>query len=261
VLYLLHGHGGQGPLDWLINGNAESIVDASPHPDLIVVIPDGGYDGWYSDWYGRDQYDPSTAPPPAWETFHIGQLIPWVDSTFHTLDGRAGRAIAGLSMGGFGSMSYAARHPDLFAAAGSFSGAVNTDIDWPVGSTAELAAANLPDGQRPDNCIWGDPVTQHDVWQAHNPTSRAASLAGVSLYIASGDGTPGPADLSKQPQSLAGQAASEAGIRMMNEQFIDALNQAGVAHTANLYSPGVHDWPYWRTDLANFLAWLVLPSA
>jgi len=51
VLYLLHGHGG-GARDWFNHG-VESIVNDPAHP-LIVVMPDGGYDGWYSDWYGAD---------------------------------------------------------------------------------------------------------------------------------------------------------------------------------------------------------------
>src|SRR5438128_1855963 len=69
--------------------------------------------------------------PAAWETYHMRELIPWIDSHYPTVADRSGRAIAGLSMGGFGAMTYAAKHPDLFAAAGSFSGAVDTDYNYP----------------------------------------------------------------------------------------------------------------------------------
>ncbi len=58
-----------------------------------------------------------------WETFHIGQLVPWIDANLRTRRSRGGRAIAGLSQGGFCSMSYASRHPDLFGTALSYSGA------------------------------------------------------------------------------------------------------------------------------------------
>ena len=54
---------------------------------------------------------------PKLETFTIEQLIPWVDGHYRAAARRRGRAVAGLSMGGFGAMSYAARHPDLFASA------------------------------------------------------------------------------------------------------------------------------------------------
>ena len=90
---------------------------------LIVVMPDGGRGGWYSNWHNGGR-----GGPPAWESYHIGQLIPLVDRRFRTVAARRGRAIAGLSMGGFGAFSYAARHPDLFTAAASFSGGLDLNL-------------------------------------------------------------------------------------------------------------------------------------
>src|SRR3954465_284214 len=116
VLYLLHGCC-DDYRSWTDKGDAEKITAGRP---LIVVMPDAGQAGFYSDWYNA-----GAGGPPKWETFHIGQLVPWVDQTFATDARREGRALAGLSMGGFGTMSYAARHPDLFVAAASFSGAVD----------------------------------------------------------------------------------------------------------------------------------------
>ena len=60
---------------------------------------------------------------PEWETFHIDPFIPWIDSNLRTIPHRRGRAIAGLSQGGFCSLSYAARHPDMFTSVAGFSGA------------------------------------------------------------------------------------------------------------------------------------------
>src|SRR5206468_9699510 len=100
---------------------------------LIVVMPQaagqGQGGGWASDWRNEGR-----GGPPKWETFTIGELVPWVDATYRTSARRAGRAIAGLSMGGFSAMSYAVRHPDLFAAASSYSGATDTNNPkvWPV---------------------------------------------------------------------------------------------------------------------------------
>src|SRR5438270_13253936 len=131
-------------------------------------MPDGGYDGFYSDWYGSDLDGHTPNPPPAWETFHIHELLPWVDGTFPTIASRAGRAIAGLSMGGFGSMSYAARHPDLFVAAAAFSGAV--DSNRPAGA-ADDALTGL-DGGHPGD-LWGPRLTQEVRWRAHNPWDLA----------------------------------------------------------------------------------------
>jgi len=246
VLYLLHGHGG-GYGDWAstAHGDVESIVT---NQRVIVVMPDGGYDGWYSDWYGSDLDGHTPYPPPAWETFHIRELIPWVDATFSTIGNRGGRAIAGLSMGGFGATSYAARHPDMFGAAGSFSGAVDMDLDYPVGNIGEGVVSNLPDGRVPDMCVWGDPATQDVVWRDHDPTELAGNLRGVWLYLASGTGVPGAQDAPNPAASL-----TEQGIWQMNQVFAEALTVHGVGHYDNFYSQGIHAWPYWRDDLRDFL--------
>src|SRR6266550_7493567 len=128
VLYLLHGAGDTYE-SWIDNTD---LLQFTQQYQLIVVMPDGGRNdsaGWYSDWKDGSRN---------WESFHVGVLIPWVDRHLNTL-GDGHRAIAGLSMGGFGAMSYAARHPGLFAAAASFSGAVNTRYLSPasgVGFTA-----------------------------------------------------------------------------------------------------------------------------
>ena len=252
VLYLLHGHGGGGYLDWTRHG-VDNVIGNLP---LIVVMPEGGYDGFYSDWYGRDivnaKVKGAAGPIPAWETFHIRELIPWVDATFATIASRDGRAIAGNSMGGFGAMSYAARHPDMFVAAGAFSGAVNSTLLSPVGPLVQAPAANVADQQLPDNCIWGDPVTQDTRWRDHDPTVLANSLRTVALYQRVGDGTPGRYDdfVAKQPSP--GAVLNEFGIDLMNRNFDLALKRAGIAHKAT-FEHGIHDWPYWLDDLREFL--------
>jgi S-formylglutathione hydrolase FrmB len=93
VLYLLHGTTG-GAADWTTLGQAEQTTAGL---QLIVVMPDialnedGG--GWCTNWVGDGN--------PAWETLHIYQLLPWIDGNLRTIANRRGRAIAGLSQGGF----------------------------------------------------------------------------------------------------------------------------------------------------------------
>ncbi len=124
MLYLLHGTSG-GAADWTTVGGAEQTTAGL---GLIVVMPDIALDdnggGWCTNWYNGGRYG-----QPEWETFHIDQLIPWIDHNLRTVATRDGRAIAGLSQGGFCSMSYAARHPDMFETALAYSGAPDTAYD------------------------------------------------------------------------------------------------------------------------------------
>jgi len=284
VLYLLHGHGG-GADDWWKEADAngtslEAIVDKATEP-LIVVMPDGGYDGWYSDWYGVDVDGHSGTDPnaaPAWETFHTGELVPWIDAEYRTLGGRSGHVIAGLSMGGYGAMIYAARHADLFAAAGSFSGAVDTMLFDPLEPLVQPVAANAADRRPPDNCVWGDAVTQHDRWVEHNPAEQVAGLDGVPLYASSGDGclpstaNPDPnAPAACQQAGLlspakAGAAFTEWGVRQQNQSFHDKVaaecaNNPCATRTYDFYSPGLHEWRWWLGELGTFVAWLHTDAA
>ena len=98
---------------------------------------------------------PRAGGPPEWETFHIQQLIPWIDDRYRVDPSRAARAIAGLSMGGFGAMSYAARHPDLFSWAGSFSGAVDI-VNYPLVAVIINGRGAVDGGRR------GRPVRRPD---------------------------------------------------------------------------------------------------
>ena len=111
VLYLLHGLSDDHTA-WARRTSLERYVDGLP---LIVVMPNGE----------RSFYTDSQAnPKAAFETYLTRDLVGFVDRTFRTVPTREGRVIAGLSMGGYGAVKLALKHPDLFAAAVSHSGAV-----------------------------------------------------------------------------------------------------------------------------------------
>jgi diacylglycerol O-acyltransferase / trehalose O-mycolyltransferase len=264
VLYLLHGALG-GYMDWYDNG-VEQLIGNLP---LIVVMPEDGYDGSYSDWYGLLQGQ--TGPVPAWQTFHTRELIPFIDSHYLTIASRGDRFIAGVSSGGAGATKYAAANPGMFGAVGSFSGANDTDVQWPFYPTLSegLWAATDAPGDGPDgHCTWGDPYTQRVIWEDNDSNYLAPNLQGTPLFLASGNGLPGPLDPSVVPSaSDPTQALSNAGdivadglteseIWDMNKAFVKTLNAAGIPHTDYFYGDGTHSWPYWERDLQHFLVWL-----
>ena len=234
VLYLLHGVGDTYET-WVENTD---VVEFTRQLPVIVVMPDGGRNaeaGWYSDWADGSRQ---------WETFHTDVLPKFMDATFRT-GGAGHRLVAGLSMGGFGTMSYAARHPGMFKAAASFSGMVDTMYGFPV-SGPGFSALHEQFGT-PDDRVWGNQLADEANWRAHNPTDLAAHLAGTALFVATGTGTPGgPAgDVPDNP----GAYGIEAFILQLNLSFVRALTLAGVPFQQDFYPGGYHGWPYWQREL------------
>lgn len=113
VLYLLHGYT-SNYTDWARLGAGKAAV---PY-DLIVVMADGG-NSWYVNWAKSEG-----EAKDAWEDALVKDLIPHVDKTYRTIAERKGRAINGLSMGGYGAMTVGLRNPEMFASVGSHSGAI-----------------------------------------------------------------------------------------------------------------------------------------
>jgi diacylglycerol O-acyltransferase / trehalose O-mycolyltransferase len=226
VLYLLHGADGDAR-SWTRFGDAEAITARVP---LIVVMPDAGPAAAYTDWYRR-----GAAVRPRWEDYHVGELVPWVEARFRTVGGRRGRAIAGLSMGGLGALSYAARHPRTFVAAASFSGALE------IGSDA----------------AWGPRAANAARWRAHLPRFIAGRLRSLKLIeLRTGDGRPGPLDRGGTPRNCAA-CQLEAFLHASNVRLHQRLRTLGIRHVWDDYGPGTHDWPYWRRDLRETLPDLV----
>jgi len=114
VLYLLHGFSGD-----YTNWTRHGVERAAAPYDLIVVQVDGG-NSWYVNWAESDGGEKN-----AWEDALVKDLIGHVDAHFRTVAAREGRAINGLSMGGYGALTVGLRHPDLFCSVGSHSGALD----------------------------------------------------------------------------------------------------------------------------------------
>jgi S-formylglutathione hydrolase FrmB len=246
VVYLFHGTSG-GAADWTTMGDAEKTTATSP---FIVAMPDAGYDsdggGWFTDWYRGGK-----GGVPKWESFHVGELIPFVDRNLRTVAARRGRAIYGLSQGGFGSMSYASRHPDMFVASGAFSGAVDTTAD------AEAQALTTPiiqatttglDGESDPDAMFGSRATENVNWAAHDPATLAANLRGQNIRLYTGNGFPGPLD---GPVANPGAEAIEGGVHILNGLFHTRLDGLKIPSVYDDYGPGTHSWPYWARDFRD----------
>lgn len=218
VLYLLHG-AFDDYKSWVDKGAAENASE--PYP-MIVVNPDGGQFGWYANHVNNG---------PQWETFHIKELIPWVDATFRTKAERSERAIAGLSMGGHGTAAYSGRYPDLFAAAEAFSGVVN------------------PTQLGPGENVFG-PKTPENIarWQGSDGTYLIPNYRTYAHFgLRTGNGQPGPFDAPTRPVDTLEQT-----LHGQNTTMHDKLTAAGIPHVWE-EGPGTHTWPYWERSLRRAL--------
>ena len=236
VLYLLHGCCDDYK-SWSSKMELEAITAGKR---VLIVMPDAGPFGWYSNWFNN-----GAGGPPRWEDYHVGELIPWVEKTFRVRTDRQGRAVTGLSMGGFGTMSYAARHPDLFASASSFSGALDTNVLEP-GVPTGLDLATIPYEMRPPGSIWGPRATEEVRWRGHNPWDLAENLSTVRLTVRTGNGQPG-GEFGGGPDAL------ETYVHQQSVGFHDRLVALGKDHVWEDYGPGAHQWTYWQKDLIKTL--------
>ncbi|MDI3405076.1 alpha/beta hydrolase family protein [Streptomyces sp. B-S-A6] len=242
--------GGSWPTLWLLHGccgdytawtGRTDVASIDSLRDVLVVMPEAGWNGWYSDWwnYGR-------GGDPAWETFHTEELRPLLERDWGA---SADRVVAGLSMGGQGALLYAARHPGMFRAAASYSGSVHPLLD--EASAARIMGYFAGQGNDPLR-VWGDPVEQRGVWRDHDPYHLVERLRNLPVYLSSGDGTAGPLD----PPDAA--SAVEADFDRQNHALAAALERVGAREvTTHFYGPGTHTWPYWQRELHASLPMLL----
>jgi S-formylglutathione hydrolase FrmB len=200
VVYWLHGGSGtyESLLPWL--------QDTTAGRELIVVMPDGGTAGWYSDPVH------SNTGPRNWESFHMAQLLPWIDASFRTFAEPAGRAVAGFSMGGFGALKYAAKHSGYFSSVSSHSGPASIRRDgglvvhW---ANTSSAATDLAGGS-----IYGVPLWNQARVSADNPVENMTRFHDKRIFLACG----------------AGADVQENQVRAGHREFRGLLSAAGVPH-------------------------------
>ncbi|MEV5607554.1 alpha/beta hydrolase family protein [Streptomyces sp. NPDC052225] len=237
TLWLLHGCCGDYT-SWTAKTDVARIAALR---DVLVVMPEAGWNGWYSDWWNGGE-----GGDPAWETFHTKELRHLLER-----DWGAGpdRVVAGLSMGGQGALMYAARHRGMFKAAAAYSGSAHPLLnDESVNRIMGFFGGQGDDPRR----VWGDPVAQRDVWEAHDPYYLAKNLKNIPVYLSCGDGTTGPLDAPGATSAL------EADFNRQNQALAGALEHAGARRlTTHFYGPGTHAWPYWERELHASLPMLL----
>lgn len=216
VLYLLHGLFGHHD-NW---PTRTKLADYASQYSMIIVTPEGN-DGWYT--------DSATVASDKYETYVIEELIPDVQHRFRTIEAREGRAIAGLSMGGYGALKFGVKYPERFVFAASMSGAFGA-ASWTESDLRGLAA------------IWR---TLSPVFgQADSPTRPANDL--YKLYR----------ELSAERVAALPYVYLDCGtedqLLSANRSFADVLLTKKIPHEYREL-PGTHSWTYWDAQVQEVL--------
>ena len=127
VIYWLHGLNQSESTDQFPPGIVDGAIRSGAVPATIVVYVSGGSRTFYFDSIDGKMLS---------ETTIVKELIPHVDATYRTIPGRGGRSIQGMSMGGFGALKLAIKHPEVFSSVAAFA---------PSLRTAENLTATHPD--------------------------------------------------------------------------------------------------------------------
>ena len=205
VLYLLHGQSDDHTI-WCRRTSLERYVRDLP---LVVVMPDGGR-GYYTD----------AIEGMAYERHILEDVIGFVERTFRVRTDRRGRAIGGLSMGGYGAMKLALKHPDLFGSVVAHSGVFS--MERIVGPTSK----SLVEYRR----IFGP-----------NPFGGREDIFALAQKIGA-----------KAPE-IRFDCGTEDGLIEGNRALHAHLERLDIAHEYAEY-PGAHTWAYWDEHIQEAIA-------
>ena len=210
VLYLLHGGGGSHK-DWpeqgRLSGVANQLIEANDAADMIVVCPEAG----------KTFMNYFNSPGWLYEDYFFQEMIPYIESNYRVIADKKHRAIAGLSMGGSGTIVYASHHPELFCAAYAMS-AYLYKLDLPFINKTDPVQQKLQQLVEDNNCV---------KFVQNADKDKIEAMKTVRWFVDCGDD-----DFTFKP----------------NLEFILAMQSAGVPMQVRIRD-GAHTWEYWHSAL------------
>ncbi|HEX8287444.1 MAG TPA: alpha/beta hydrolase family protein [Pyrinomonadaceae bacterium] len=217
VVYLLHGLTGHFD-NW---ADKTKLKDYAANYRYIIVTPEGN-NGWYT--------DSATVASDKYESYIVKELIPEIDKNFRTIADRNHRVIAGLSMGGYGSLKFGLKYPEMFSLAGSFSGALQaasfTDKilgnSWKALTDSIMSVYGAEDSQS---------RKENDIYKITRELSAEKMKTLPFFYLDCG---------------------TEDGLIASNREFAALLLEKKIPHEFRQL-PGRHNWQFWNSQVKEFL--------
>jgi S-formylglutathione hydrolase FrmB len=224
VLYYLHGLG-DDEQSFSRSGGWTLIEDLREHGkigDFLIVAPEGGASFYINSADGKVRYS----------NFFLRELVPYIEKKYRTVPGREGRAVTGISMGGYGALRFAFAYPEMFSAVSAQSAALMlfSADDLNAAAESRLPVMNALGG------VFGNPI---DVghWRANDPFALAkknrAALKGMAIYFNCGQ---------------SDDYGFDKGAAALDKQ----LTAEGIAHEYRPY-PGRHSINYFLSHLEEVM--------
>jgi len=224
VLYFLHGLGDNEQT--LFNSGGWTLVDdlRNQHKmgDFLIAAPEGR----------RSFYINSADGSVLYSDFFLQEFLPHIESKYRVRAGRTGRAISGISMGGYGALRFGFAHPELFSAVSAQSAALITE------SPRELDAVSQTGSPLVGilGAVFGKPINVPH-WNENNPFVLAkrntAALRKMAIYFNCGQD-------------------DNYGFEKGAAALHDGLQKESVKHEYHPY-PGDHSLPYFMSHFAEVM--------
>ncbi len=227
VLYFLHGMNGS-ELEFERRGVAAAVDRLRSEGkigEMIIVAP-AGENSFYINSKNGARYEDAI----------IKDLIPHVEKNYRAIGNSSGRAIQGLSMGGFGALLLAFKHPEMFSSVTAHCSALFVELPSTQGSDRRAQFLSRLIGN-----MFGNPPDD-EYFRANNPihigetNAAAIKKSGLKIYF----------DVGEQDRY---------GFQESNKAFDERLTKAGLAHEYHLF-PGGHGWEYMISVAENSYSFL-----
>jgi S-formylglutathione hydrolase FrmB len=216
VLYFLHGLGDNE--QFFVHSGAWNLAqdmrERGELKDFLIATPDGGASFYINSKDGKERY----------EDFLLQEFFPFVEKRFRVAPGRGHRAIAGISMGGYGALHLAFRHPQLFIAVSAHSAALVEKLPVFLGPMPNSPRSRML------GSVFGRPADPA-FWDRNSPITlaRTVNLSGLKIYFDCGD-------------------QDDYGFDSGATALDKVLTPRHIAHEFHLY-PGRHDPNYFGEHL------------
>jgi S-formylglutathione hydrolase FrmB len=220
ILYFLHGLGDNE--QFFVHSGAwnmvEDLRERGEVKDFLIATPDGGAGFYIDSRDGKNRY----------EDFLLQEFLPFIEKRYRVAPGRANRAISGVSMGGYGALHLAFRHPQLFSSVSAHSAALIDKLPAFFGGVQGSPRSRVLGG------TFGSPPDPV-FWEQHSPIAiaRTANLAGLKIYFDCGD-------------------QDDYGFETGAAALDKVLTSRHIAHDFHLY-PGRHDYTYFAAHIPDSL--------